>query len=78
MTSNNKPENPLQITLDELKAALMEVGSLEYLLEQANAEIANLSRRRKTNKKRMKPNICRKVRYLKLIAVNGVPVSNKT
>jgi len=78
MTSNNKPENPLQITLDALTAALIEVGGLEYDLEQANAEIKRLQGYKKTNRKRMKPSIRRKLRHLKLISVNGVPISNKT
>ncbi|MCH7650102.1 MAG: hypothetical protein IIA63_02960 [Nitrospinae bacterium] len=46
-------------------------------LQIENALLKNSSCRKATRKKRMKPKERRKVRHLKLIAVNGVPVKSK-
>ena len=59
----------------ELKAAYLLIGERVY--EEENALLKNSHGRKATNKKRMKPKHRQRLGYLKLIAVNGVPISNK-
>ncbi|MCH7651051.1 MAG: hypothetical protein IIA63_07815 [Nitrospinae bacterium] len=65
------------ISIKDLIDAWKEIGALKSDLRHANAEIARLRGYRNTKKKHMKPKHRQRLGHLKLIAVNGVPVSNK-